>query len=162
MVRVAPEEVAKSIVSNSRTPPWARRPPAVMSSPPEYVEVAVEYESIPSPETVRPCVALRAFAINPPENDEVPVTPVILSPPAVISTPPAKDEVAVPVTAKFVVVARVARRLVMVVEEKNESIVLASNDPPVMVSPLVDEIPVVVTPCNVEEAVVDVAWKLFA
>ena len=41
MVNVAPEEVAKSTLSNSLTPPVTRRPPSVRSSPLAKVEVAL-------------------------------------------------------------------------------------------------------------------------
>ena len=129
--------------ASSRVPPVTRRPPAVSESPPANVLVAVDLLTIPSPAIVSPSEVSIPFAMSPPEIDEVPVTPVTLNPPPVISIPPAKDEVAEPVTAKFVVVARVARRFVMVEEEKKESMVEANNEPPRIVNPLVEEMPAV-------------------
>ena len=52
-------------------------------------------------------------------------------------------------------------KLLRVVEPKKELMLVARIFPPVMVSPFVEEIPVVVTPCRVEEAV-EVAKKLLA
>ena len=81
---------------------------------------------------------------------EVPVTPVTLNPPPVISIPPENVEVPVPVTAKLVELA----------EPNRAPIVLASKLPPVRVSPFVEASPAVDSPPEkVEVAVVEVADK---
>ena len=101
MVRVDPEVVAKLIVSNNLTPPWALNPPAVISIPPPKVEVAVDLEMIPSPETVSPLMVSNPIRVRPPEKDEVPVNPVMRSPPLSRRSPPV---VAAPLNVEVAVV----------------------------------------------------------
>ena len=120
-----------------------------------------EFPTIP-PVTVSPPVERSPLAERDPEIEEVAVVPVTLNGLPLISSPPEKLEVAEDVTAREVVVAFVALSVVRVVEPRMAEIVVPRIFPPVIVSPLLEEIPTVATPCKVEEAVVEVAKKLLA
>ncbi len=167
-----------SSVSNLM-PPTTLNPPPVIFIPPANDEEAAEVDRIFPPVMVNPLeeespavfnsaiveeavvdFTCKVSTLNPFEKEEVPVTPVNLNPPPVMLIPPEKLEVAVPVTAREVVVACVALKLARVVEPKKEEIPEARRVPPVMVNPLLEDNPTVSNILIVELAVVEVALNV--
>lgn len=137
-VNVAPDEVANMMLSNSLTPPWARSPPAVMSNPPAYVEVAVEYESNPAPLTVSPRLDRSPVVMSPPLIDEVPVKPEIRRAPESIFNPPA---VAAPENVEVAVV-----EVALKVERESSPAITAPPCTPRVVPGVVVERPILPAP----------------